>query len=723
MLKFYHKSTFGGLMLKVFKFQKSKYPIIPVAFFCVIVFSLFTILMIFKNNYTKFEIRNFISPIEPITMNIEMKDKINSNVFVCYDDYCSVLDNSILSNIYYSHFQSGYENTDNKKIKNIILAYPADDKKFFNELLNIDLHIGNKKYYLNKDELSKINQKKFKIEVSNSNSKKQEIVEYNTLLLSDKGNYRGIFNNICILFLSLFYNWQMFIIPYAWLFFAFVFYLFNRNEFNFNFKFLKIKPIYILSFVCLVGVLLRLDNISYYPLWTDEVYTKTVAIKDFVSCFKDAGNPPLFFILEYLITKLIGTSDTALRFLPFVFGISTIPLVYLLFKEINTKTALFASFMASINTIFIYHSTEARGYSLSCLLVVLNIYFLFKYLKNNSLKNLVLYAIVMILSINHNYYLSLFVFCNFIWGVVDLFQNKNKKNILSFVIANFVSIVTILPYLFISFKVAISSSFNSWIPKFGFELYKYAINEYFLNKYIFLFLCIVVFVNLVLIYLPKNILEKMNLKLNPKKSEFLIYLVFCLALILILASIVSVYIKPIFHKRVLLSIYMLLFLIEVINITGIVEFVKNNKYTKILKTSYFLILAFVYFSITKPMPIIMQCRLDDFMNLVQNDAIKYEKEYEIHCITCDTEEYLEHYPEVKKLNIKWHYIDTNSGFHIEKLNKFDYIDKNKKSIIYMHAISTDISQIALFNPYIDIFKSNSISSARLIYKPKNKGEK
>ncbi len=707
-------------MLKdFFKFQKSKYPIIPVAFFCVVIFSLITILMIIKNNYTKLEIKNFISPIEPITMNIEMKDKITSNVFVCYDDNCSILENnSIISNVYYSHFQSGYENIENKKIKNIILAYPVDDKTFFNNLSDIDLHIGNKKYYLDKEELSKIKLKKFNIEVSNSSNNEQEIAQYNTLLISDKGNYRGIFNNICSLFLSLFYNWQMFIVPYLWLFFAFVFYLFNKNEFDFKFKFPKIKPICVLSLVFLVGVLLRLDNISYYPLWTDEVYTKTVAIKDFVSCFKDAGNPPLFFTLEYLISKVIGTSDIALRFLPFVFGILTIPMVYLLLKEISTKTALFTSFMVSINTIFIYHSTEARGYSLSALLVVLNIYFLFKYLKNQTLKNLVLYVVIMILSINHNYYLLLFVFCNFIWGVVDLLQNKNKKSIFSFLGANVVSAVTMLPYLFISFKVAISTGFNSWIPKFGFELYKYTIKEYFLNKYVFFALFIVLLVNLVLIYLPKNILEKMNLKLNPKKSEFLIYLVFSLTLILILGSVISVYIKPIFHKRVLLSIYMLLFLIEIINITGVVEFVMNNKITKILKTVYFLFLVCICFSITKPMPIIMQCRLDDFMNLLQNDVPKYEKEYAIHCITCDTEEYLNHYPKVKNLNIKWHYIDTNSGYHIEKLNKFDYIDKNKKSIIYMHAISTDVAQIALFNPYIDIFKSNSISSARLIYDPK-----
>ncbi len=709
-------------MLKdFFKFKKSNYPIIPVAFFCVVVFSIVTIFMIIKNNYTQLEVKNFISPVEPITINLEMKDRISSNVFICYDDNCSILDDSILSNVYYSHFQSGYENIENKKIKNIILAYPAFDKEFYNNISDVDLHIGNKKYYLIKDDISKIQQKKVKIEVISSNAEKPELVEYNTLLLSDKGNYRGIYNNICSIFLSLFYNWKVFIIPYLWLFFAFVFYLFNKDEFNFKSKFemAKIKPVYILSFLCLIAVLLRLDNISYYPLWTDEVYTKTVAIKNFISCFKDAGNPPLFFVLEYLITKIIGVSDVALRFLPFVFGVAVVPVVYLLFKQINTKAALFASFMASINTIFIYHSTEARGYSLSALIVVSLIYLLFKYLKNPSTKNLVFYSIVLILSINHNYYLALFAFCNFIWGVVDLIENKNNKKLLPFIFANILSSLMILPYLFISFKTAISSSFNSWIPEFSFSLCKYAIKEYFTNKYVFLFLCIVLLINLVFIYLPKNILEKLNLKLEPKKSNFLVYLVFCISLILILACVISVYIKPIFHKRVLLSIYMLLFLVEIINIIGIVEFIKNNNFTKILKTIMFLVLLCTCFTITKPMPVIIQCRLDDFMNLLKNDVPKYEKEYEIHCITCDTEEYLDNYPEVKKLKIKWHYINTNSGYHIEKLNKFDYINKNKKSIIYMHAISVDVAQNALFNPYIEIFKSNSLSSARLIYDPNN----
>lgn len=702
-----------------FKFKKSDYPIIPVAFFCLVVFALLSILLIFKNNYSSLYIKHFVSSIEPVVVNIDTKNAITSNAFVCYDNNCSVPEKYGNSKIYRSFFHPGYENKDYIIFKKIILAHPIENKDFLGNINSVDIHIGNRKYFIDSKDLSNIEPKEFKMEIFDPLSQKKTIKEYSTIELSSLGNYRGVYNNICVLFLSLFYNWKIFIIPYLWLFFAFVFYLFNKEEIKINFKIPIIAPLHILGIICLIGFLLRLDNYNYFPLWTDEVYTKTVAISSFVSCFKDAGNPPLFFILEYLISKIIGTSDIALRFLPCLFGMMTIPVVYLLFKNIDKKLALFASFMVSINTIFIYSSNDARGYSLCALLVVSSIYLLFEYLKSPTTKRLVLYGVLAVFCMNQNYYLMLFVFCNFIWGVIDLLQNKNNKKIINFLIANIVAFVSATPYLLFSLKNAVQNGFNGWIPPLSKELFKYAIDEFFINKYVFIFLSIVLLINLIFALTPNKFLQKINIKINKDKSNMLIYLVFSMTLIIILASFISIYIKPIFHKRVLLAVYMLLFLIEILCITSIAELLKENKYIKIFKTSYFLILSAIYFLCVQPMLVSEQCRLDDFMFILRNDIAKYEKDYEIHAITCDTEEYLNHYPEIKNLNIKWHYINTNSGYHIENLNKFDYIDKNKKSVIYFHAIAADVAQIALLNPDIDIFSSNSISTGRLIYEPKN----
>ena len=255
MIKSYHKSFLESYMFReLLKFEKSKYPVITVAFYCLIVFSIISVLLIMKNNFTKLEIKNFISPIKPVTINIQSKKYINSNAFVCYDNDCMLINNIAPSKIYYSQFQSGYENSDNKKIT---LAYPNADKNFISDINAIDLYIGNKKYYLSNSDLSQITPQKFKMEIVENATKKKNIIEYNTLLLSDKGNYRGIYTNICSLFLSLFYNWQYFIIPYIWLFLTFVFYLFNRDEIKFKIKLPKFNPLLILGLIVIMGVLLR----------------------------------------------------------------------------------------------------------------------------------------------------------------------------------------------------------------------------------------------------------------------------------------------------------------------------------------------------------------------------------------------------------------------------------------------------------------------------------
>ena len=116
MIMSYHKSFLESYMFREsLKFEKSKYPVITVAFYCLIVFSVISVLLIMKNNFTKLEIKNFISPIKPITINIQSKKYINSNAFVCYDSDCVLINNIAPSKIYYSQFQSGYENSDNKK--------------------------------------------------------------------------------------------------------------------------------------------------------------------------------------------------------------------------------------------------------------------------------------------------------------------------------------------------------------------------------------------------------------------------------------------------------------------------------------------------------------------------------------------------------------------------------------------------------------------------------
>ena len=676
--------------------------IIIYAFWMLVIFSIFGIINIFLHMPNYFQIQNLNSILEPIAINVEFENKIKTNdMLVCYNDYCRGLFSDNFYNVYHDKFNFDDDNFYSSKISKIYIAYPIEYKKLNENISDIFLYIGVRAFHYNKKDIKKFNTYDFSIKIQNSDVTKNLAA----LELPKISNYKGILNHITVLFLSLFSNWLLFIIPYFWLFIAFLIYIFNKDIFKFNFDYIKKYKYLIILLIIFLGAILRINNISYSPLWLDEVYTKTVAISSFKSVFQDAGNPPLFFFLEYVFGKIFTDSDLVLRILPCVFGIASISVIYLLFKNISEKAAIFVSFLFAVNSINIYYSQEARAYSLCMLLVLLSVYFLFKYLKNPNDKNLFFYIINTIFALNTNYYLVLFSVSNLIWGIVDLFQNKNK--ILKFLLANIFAILTFIPYLLISFKTAVNETFNKWIPVLSSETFIQMMNEYFLNKYLFMVFCLVLIFNLFFCYIPKFKF------INKEKENLLIYLTYSIVLILILASLISVFIKPILHVRVLLSLYSLFFLIEAILILSVFDCFKFNFSLKILKNFYSVILIFILFSVTTPLALRDKLNIDNYMSFIEQDADKfYSQGYEINALIPDYIKYLDNYPNVKnKKYIKWHKLYPNQEKIEIGINPAKYSKKTNKVIIYANSIGMEFNS-SYFNPKIYTIKTNTIPNIR-----------
>ncbi len=216
--------------------------------------------------------------------------------------------------------------------------------------------------------------------------------------------------------------------------------------------------------------------------------------------------------------------------------------------------------------------------------------------------------------------------------------------------------------------------------------------------------------------MPDKWLNKINLEKNKNKEDLFIYLIYSIAFILIVSSLISIYIKPILHKRILLAGYGLLFLLEIVSISSIFHFIKENKAYRMLQGIYSIILFAICLSMTHPMPLREMYRLDDFMEFIQNDTKNYPSNYEIHAITNDRDDYLDYFPKLKdNKKITWHYIDTNSMKYLKKISKDDYI-KNKYGVIYFHNMSADIEFMSLISPNMSIYKTNTINNAKVIYK-------
>lgn len=669
------------------------------AFIILIIFSLFSIFNAFKKYSFKYNVLGYNNAYEQIKVNIVLNKKINDKVLICYNDYCKSLNSDVFSNVYFGEFSPIYEEFFDINVNRISFLYP---EKYSNIINNASIFVGNKKYYLNKDDISKLKTKTVSFLLDGN----KEAIQLKSNELIKINNYKGIFAHFKILLLSLFYMPLVFAISFFWLYVAYLIYDKKlKNNFKINFNFYPILLFIVFAF----AIFLRLNQLNYFPLWLDEIYVKTVAIKSFLSCFQDAGNPPLFYILEFFASK-ISANDCFLRIIPVFFGILFPYLTYILFKKFGKNIALFAAFFASFNLINIYHSSDIRSYTMCMDLCVILIYYLFEYINNPNKKNLIIYSIFAICAINTHYYFSFLIFTNCLWIIASLIDNNQKQNIKAFSISTLITYLSFIPYLLISFKTALNSTFNSWIMPLSKNTFLFIINQYFINKYVFIFLAILIISLIIPYYFNKTLKEKLPQAFR-QKQEFLVYLIYSILFVMILICLVSIFVKPILHKRILLSIYPLLFLGEIIILSMLYD----------LKLRLLpLLLMFVFFSMTKPMLTKDIYRFDDFMYFVQNDINQYGKDYQIHCITNDRKDYLNAYKDINEnKRIVWHFVDTNAKQHLEKIEKSDYIPNSSKGVVYFHDMSADIDNVSLLKPNAYIYHTNTIRIGKIVFKEKN----
>jgi len=215
------------------------------------------------------------------------------------------------------------------------------------------------------------------------------------------------------------------------------------------------KNYYLISLVILVilGFYLRFTGI-FKPegLWTDEMVSYNFAHQSFPFGILDIlyhkeFQPPFWYLFLHIWMKVFGEGDFWLRFSSLIFGVSLIPVMYLVGKEYSSRlTGLIAAIITAINSMLIYYSQEVRLYSMLVLFGALSILFLIK-IKNNPNK---LNYCGYILSNTALIYTGTIGIMFLLYEVV-LFSIyllfKDTKRLKAFILAQLITIILYLPYL------------------------------------------------------------------------------------------------------------------------------------------------------------------------------------------------------------------------------------------------------------------------------------
>jgi mannosyltransferase len=175
-----------------------------------------------------------------------------------------------------------------------------------------------------------------------------------------------------------------------------------------------------------VGVALRFATLGLQGYHHDEVITAIRVIPGSFSQMLETvksseSNPPLYYVLAWGWAKLFGTGEVGLRSLSALIGAATVPLGYLIGRELVSRRAgLALTAMLAVNPMLIWYSQEARSYVLLVFFGALSLLFFARALRTRSGRDLVLWALTSALALCSHYFAVFAVGIEALWLLVAL---------------------------------------------------------------------------------------------------------------------------------------------------------------------------------------------------------------------------------------------------------------------------------------------------------------
>lgn len=213
----------------------------------------------------------------------------------------------------------------------------------------------------------------------------------------------------------------------------------ERTEWNGQF--------WIVGALTVIATILRLYHIGFNSLWLDEAATYSLSVvpidQIWVNMATGEFNPPLFFLIEHFML-MIANNEIALRFMPAMFGIAAVPVIYLAGKEFCDKyVGMIAAAAFTFSPFLLVYSQEARAYTLLLLLCAAMLLFFLKGLKNVDIKNWMAFAAIAGLAVWTHFYSVVFIVALFSYAALKS-QAYRERLVQSGVIVTLLSLPIIM---------------------------------------------------------------------------------------------------------------------------------------------------------------------------------------------------------------------------------------------------------------------------------------
>jgi mannosyltransferase len=132
-----------------------------------------------------------------------------------------------------------------------------------------------------------------------------------------------------------------------------------------------------LAALVVLAAALRFSTLGLQSFWYDEAYTPVHVLHTSLSATLRAmvhseNTPPLWYLIEWVDYRVLGSSEFALRLPSALAGVATVPVAWAIGQELAGRSAaIVTAALVAVSPLFVWYSQEARAYGLFVLTAAL----------------------------------------------------------------------------------------------------------------------------------------------------------------------------------------------------------------------------------------------------------------------------------------------------------------------------------------------------------------
>jgi 4-amino-4-deoxy-L-arabinose transferase-like glycosyltransferase len=233
--------------------------------------------------------------------------------------------------------------------------------------------------------------------------------------------------------------------------------------------------------VTILAAVLRLSTLNVQSFWFDEAFTPVHVLHPSLwatlrGIGRTENTPPLWYLLAWGDSRVLGTGEIALRLPTALAGIATVPVAWAIGRELSgARTALVCAVFVAVNPLFVWYSQEARAYGLSVLTGALAMLCFLRLLKEPTRRRAWAFALTGSLALLSHYFTVFILIPMALWL---LWERRTRK-----VALPVIAVIGLVGAALVPLVLAQGGQNTQWIGEWPLRQRLEAIPQYYLTGY------------------------------------------------------------------------------------------------------------------------------------------------------------------------------------------------------------------------------------------------